>query len=200
MQQQATFINTDKPQPPRPESRSDSFARADALLREHRQQQQQLAATNVHTDQKQSASPDFVSTLTRNSRPESRNQIVTCQSISRTTVTSNDRTTDHVDAGLLTMVDQQSNTPNNPDPLVSLIQSLAEISPIRSPQSMTNKSDMNDHHTSISAATTTTARSNIVNLASTNCSPNQSPKAWQICTQVCPASSRRNPHVPQLAF
>ncbi|XP_050488073.1 tensin-1 isoform X3 [Bombus huntii] len=117
MQQQATFINTDKPQPPRPESRSDSFARADALLREHRQQQQQLAASNVHTDQKQSASPDFVSTLTRNSRPESRNQIVTCQSISRTTVTSNDRTTDHVDAGLLTMVDQQSNTPNNPDPL-----------------------------------------------------------------------------------
>ncbi|XP_043597547.1 tensin-3 isoform X11 [Bombus pyrosoma] len=117
MQQQATFINTDKPQPPRPESRSDSFARADALLREHRQQQQQLAASNVHTDQKQSASPDFVSTLTRNSRPESRNQVVTCQSISRTTVTSNDRTTDHVDAGLLTMVDQQSNTPNNPDPL-----------------------------------------------------------------------------------
>ncbi|XP_068981171.1 tensin-3 isoform X3 [Bombus flavifrons] len=183
MQQQATFINTDKPQPPRPESRSDSFARADALLREHRQQQQQLAASNVHTDQKQSASPDFVSTLTRNSRPESRNQVVTCQSISRTTVTSNDRTTDHVDAGLLTMVDQQSNTPNNPDPLVSLIQSLAEISPIRSPQSMTNKSDMNDHHTSISAATTTTARSNTVNLASTNCSPNQSPKAWQNCTQ-----------------
>ncbi|XP_060823862.1 tensin-1 isoform X9 [Bombus pascuorum] len=117
MQQQATFINTDKPQPPRPESRSDSFARADALLREHRQQQQQLAASNVHTDQKQSASPDFVSTLTRNSRPESRNQVVTCQSISRTTVTSNDRTTDHVDAGLLTMVDQQSSTPNNPDPL-----------------------------------------------------------------------------------
>ncbi|XP_071867691.1 focal adhesion protein tensin isoform X5 [Bombus fervidus] len=183
MQQQATFINTDKPQPPRPESRSDSFARADALLREHRQQQQQLAASNVHTDQKQSTSPDFVSTLTRNSRPESRNQVVTCQSISRTTVTSNDRTTDHVDAGLLTMVDQQSSTPNNPDPLVSLIQSLAEISPIRSPQSMTNKSDMNDHHTSISAATTTTARSNIVNLASTNCSPNQSPKAWQNCTQ-----------------
>ncbi|XP_048267580.1 tensin-3 isoform X10 [Bombus terrestris] len=117
MQQQATFISTDKPQPPRPESRSDSFARADALLREHRQQQQQLAASNVHMDQKQSASPDFVSTLTRNSRPESRNQVVTCQSISRTTVTSNDRTTDHVDAGLLTMVDQQSNTPNNPDPL-----------------------------------------------------------------------------------
>lgn len=117
MQQQATFINTDKPQPPRPESRSDSFARADALLREHRQQQQQLAASNVHTEQKQSTSPDFVSTLTRNSRPESRNQIVTCQSISRTTVTSNDRTTDHVDAGLLTMVDQQSNAPNNPDPL-----------------------------------------------------------------------------------
>ncbi|CAD1480293.1 unnamed protein product, partial [Heterotrigona itama] len=192
MQQQATFINTDKPQPPRPESRSDSFARADALLREHRQlqqqqQQQQLAsANNSHTDQKQSIGQDFVSTLARNTRPESRNRIVACQSVSRTTVTSNDRSTDHVDAGLLTMVDQQSNARTSADPLVSLIQSLAEISPTYSPQSMTNnvKPDTSDHHhASINAAIATTARSNIVNISSTNCSPNQSPKAWQNCTQ-----------------
>ena len=213
MQQQATFINTDKPQPPRPESRSDSFARADALLREHRQLQQQqqqqqqqqlVAASNSHTDQKQSIGQiDFVSTLARNSRPESRNRIVACQSVSRTTVTSNDRSTDHVDAGLLTMVDQQSNARTSADPLVSLIQSLAEISPTYSPQSMTNnvKSDTSDHHhASINAATATTARSNIVNLSSTNCSPNQSPKAWQNCTQVCPASSRRNPRCSSICI
>ncbi|XP_017788943.1 PREDICTED: tensin-3 isoform X2 [Habropoda laboriosa] len=182
MQQQATFINTDKTQPPRPESRSDSFARADALLREHRQQQQQLAGSNVlgnHTDQKQ----DFITSTTRNSRPESRNRVVTYQTLNRTTLNSNNRSIDHVDAGLLAMVDQQSNTQNNTDPLVSLIQSLAEISPVRSPQSVTNnKTDMNDHPTSVSTATTTTASSNVAN-AITNCSPNQSPKAWQNCTQ-----------------
>ncbi|XP_017766735.1 PREDICTED: tensin-1 isoform X9 [Eufriesea mexicana] len=186
MQQQATFINTDKPQPPRPESRSDSFARADALLREHRQQQQQLAASNAinsHAEQKEATGQDFVSTTARNSRPESRNRVVTYQSLGRTTVSSNDRTTDHVDAGLLTMVDQQSSVQSNPDPLVSLIRSLAEISPIRSPPSVANsKTDANDHHASISAASTTTASSNVVN-AIANCSPNQSPKAWQNCTQ-----------------
>ncbi|CAL7950475.1 unnamed protein product [Xylocopa violacea] len=110
MQQQATFVSTDKPQPPRPESRSDSFARADALLREHRQQQQQLAASN-HADHKQ----DFASSMPRNSRPESRNQVVAYQSLNRTTVASNDRTVDHVDAGLLAVVDQQSNSQPNPD-------------------------------------------------------------------------------------
>ncbi|CAK9812755.1 TNS [Anthophora plagiata] len=117
MQQQATFINTDKTQPPRPESRSDSFARADALLREHRQQQQQQLSTGTilgnHTDQKQ----DFIATTTRNSQPESRNRVVTYQTLNRTTMSSNNRSIDHVDAGLLAMVDQQSNTQNNTDPL-----------------------------------------------------------------------------------
>lgn len=200
MQLQTPFINTDKPQPPRPESRSDSFARADALLREHnrqQQQQQQLAAGNAITEQqKQPVGQDFAVSRNHVSRPESRNRIV-CSStttlagnVERTTTTT---TTDHVDGGLLTMVDQQSSSArNNPDPLVSLIQSLAEISPIRSSQSVTNnnnnnnKTDTNDHHhaSSIGAATTTTASSNVVNVI-TNCSPNQSPKAWQNCTQVC---------------
>ncbi|XP_029051301.1 tensin-1 isoform X6 [Osmia bicornis bicornis] len=177
MQQQATFVSTDKPQPPRPESRSDSFIRADALLREHRQQQQQLATGNSignHTDQKQ----DFA----RGSRPESRNRVIAYQSYDRTTMTSNDRSVDHVDAGLLAVVDQQSTGQNNADPLVSLIQSLAEISPVRSPSSVTNKT-VNDHHSpSNSAATAATASNNVANTI-TNCSPNQSPKAWQNCTQ-----------------
>nr|XP_033334106.1 tensin-3 isoform X6 [Megalopta genalis] len=119
MQQQATFINTEKPQPqpPRPESRSDSFARADALLREHRQQQQQLpgAGSTVadHLDQKQTLSQDFGE---RNARPESRNRSVGYQSFERSMIV-NDRTVDHVDAGLLAVVDQQSAQATAPDPL-----------------------------------------------------------------------------------
>ncbi|XP_026675230.1 tensin-3 isoform X4 [Ceratina calcarata] len=177
MQQQAAFVNTDKPQPPRPESRSDSFARADALLREHRQQQQQLTASNAivnYAEPKQTLGQDFTG-------QQSRNRIVTYQTLNRTMVASNDRSTDHVDAGLLTVVDQQSSPQTNPDPLVSLIQTLAEISPVCS-QSVTNKTNMNDHHPNVSAATTTTANNNAAN-AITNCSPNQSPKAWQNCTQ-----------------
>ncbi|XP_043264659.1 tensin-3 isoform X5 [Colletes gigas] len=103
MQQQATFVNAEKPQPPRPESRSDSFVRADALLREHRHQQQQLAS-NSHAEQKHTIGHDYG----RNCRPESRNRIVEYQTCSMTT--SNDRTIDHVDAGLLAVVDQQSTT------------------------------------------------------------------------------------------
>ncbi|XP_076377362.1 focal adhesion protein tensin isoform X4 [Megalopta genalis] len=187
MQQQATFINTEKPQPqpPRPESRSDSFARADALLREHRQQQQQQqlpgAGSTVadHLDQKQTLSQDFGE---RNARPESRNRSVGYQSFERSMIV-NDRTVDHVDAGLLAVVDQQSAQATAPDPLVSLIQSLADISPVRSPPSVTNKNE-NDHPASISPPANNPASSNATaNNTGTNCSPNQSPKAWQNCTQ-----------------
>ncbi|XP_076285014.1 tensin-3-like isoform X8 [Lasioglossum baleicum] len=170
-QQQATFLNTEKQQPPRPESRSDSFARADAFLREHRQQQQPTSINNVignHVDQKQTSAQDFGE---RNARPESRNRLVAYQSFR---ATSNERTTDHVDTGLLAVVDQQST--QTTDPLVSLIQSLADISPIRSPLSVTNKNE-NDHQAS------NPARSNVANNTGTNCSPNQSPKAWQNCVQ-----------------
>ncbi|XP_076644365.1 focal adhesion protein tensin isoform X3 [Halictus rubicundus] len=168
-QQQATFINTEKLQPPRPESRSDSFARADALLREHRQQQLSTSGpTGNHVDQKQTSAQDFGE---RNARPESRNRLVGYQSFR---ATSNDRTTDHVDAGLLAVVDQQSN--QTTDPLVSLIQSLADISPVRSPPSVTNKNE-NDHRAGNPES------SNVANSTGINCSPNQSPKAWQNCVQ-----------------
>ncbi|XP_076679389.1 focal adhesion protein tensin isoform X4 [Andrena cerasifolii] len=180
MQQQAAFVSVEKSQPPRPESRSDSFARADALLREHRQQHQPLTTSNAvvnHSEQKQAITQDFP----RNARPESRNRAVTYQSCDRITVASNDSSTDHVDAGLLAVVDQQSAVQSSGDPLVSLIQSLAEISPVRSPPSVTNKVE-NDHPSSISPATTSSVSSNVAN-AITNCSPNQSPKAWQNCTQ-----------------
>ncbi|XP_076285010.1 tensin-3-like isoform X4 [Lasioglossum baleicum] len=110
-QQQATFLNTEKQQPPRPESRSDSFARADAFLREHRQQQQPTSINNVignHVDQKQTSAQDFGE---RNARPESRNRLVAYQSFR---ATSNERTTDHVDTGLLAVVDQQSTQTTDP--------------------------------------------------------------------------------------
>lgn len=176
--------------------------RADALLREHRQQQQQHAASNAavnhHGEPKQPIGQDFGAATVRNSRPESRNRIVAYQTCARTT--SNERTVDHVDAGLLAVVDQQPTPQTAADPLVSLIQSLAEISPVRSPPSVTNKS-ANDHPASIGPATTmtttTTVSGNVANATSTNCSPNQSPKAWQNCTQVCPgcrAPSRGNPN------
>ncbi|XP_076679387.1 focal adhesion protein tensin isoform X3 [Andrena cerasifolii] len=155
MQQQAAFVSVEKSQPPRPESRSDSFARADALLREHRQQHQPLTTSNAvvnHSEQKQAITQDFP----RNARPESRNRAVTYQSCDRITVASNDSSTDHVDAGLLAVVDQQSAVQSSGDPLVSLIQSLAEISPVRSPPSVTNKVE-NDHPSSISPATTSSS-------------------------------------------
>ncbi|XP_076679392.1 focal adhesion protein tensin isoform X6 [Andrena cerasifolii] len=116
MQQQAAFVSVEKSQPPRPESRSDSFARADALLREHRQQHQPLTTSNAvvnHSEQKQAITQDFP----RNARPESRNRAVTYQSCDRITVASNDSSTDHVDAGLLAVVDQQSAVQSSGDPL-----------------------------------------------------------------------------------
>lgn len=191
MQQPASVANTEKPQPPRPESRSDSYARADALLREHRQQQQQLTPVNTainHLEQKQAITQDFG----RNVQPESRNRVVAYQTCSRTIVSSNDRSADHVDAGLLAMVDQKSTSQNNADPLVSLIQSLAEISPVRSTPTVTNKTE-NDHP----AATTQSTSSNVAN-AATNCSPNQSPKAWQNCAQVCPGCEAYSCEDPNL--
>ncbi|XP_020278237.1 tensin isoform X4 [Pseudomyrmex gracilis] len=158
-------------QPPRPESRSDSFARADALLREHRHHQLQsgiVSSNNTSNDHPERKQTQEYATPTRNARPESRNRVVTYQSVGNYSSPS-----DQVDGGLLTMVDQ-------PDPLVSLIQSLAEISPIHASPS-TPKSE-NDHpagSNAIAAATLpTSAPSNV-----TNCSPNQSPKAWQNCIQ-----------------
>lgn len=155
------------------------------MLREHRQQQQQQLATGNSTTTNHTEQKEIVQEFSdRNARPESRNRVVAYQSFSRTS--SNDRTTDQVDTGLLAVVDQKSTGQSTADPLVSLIQSLADISPVRSPPSVTNKIE-NDHHTAgIGAAATTPASSNVPNNISTNCSPNQSPKAWQSCTQVCP--------------
>ncbi|KYQ52886.1 Tensin [Trachymyrmex zeteki] len=177
--QQSSSSNAERSQhqqqPPRPESRSDSFVRADALLREHRHHQLQSgvinSVSNDHSERKQTIAIQEYATSSRNSRPESRNR-VTYQSVGSYSSTSS---SDQVDAGLLAVVDQ-------PDPLVSLIQSLAEISPIRASPSMTKTE--NEHpggsNATIAAATiSTSVPSNNV----TNCSPNQSPKAWQNCTQ-----------------
>ncbi|XP_014473623.1 PREDICTED: tensin isoform X2 [Dinoponera quadriceps] len=179
-QQSSSSNNAERQQPPRPESRSDSFARADALLREH-QRQHQLSqpsnnVSNDHTaERKQTASstPEYA-TPSRSARPESRSRVVAAyQSVrSYSSASSNDQ----MDGGLLAVVDQ-------PDPLVSLIQSLAEITPIRAPPS-TSKTE--NEHPAVAATADALASapmpasvpSNVI-----NSSPNQSPKAWQNCTQ-----------------
>ncbi|KAK2585881.1 hypothetical protein KPH14_010470 [Odynerus spinipes] len=204
--QSVSTVNVEKQQPPRPESRSDSFARADALLREigqqqqflqQQQQQQQQTPSNGernidHVENGHEHSKKDVGTLTRPSRPESRNHVASYQTSARSynsvivseRNSSNDNNgTGQVEAGLLAVVDQQTSASTQGDPLVSLIRSLAEISPIRSPSSTsaTNKIE-NDHPTAIDADSAATVTNNVASNA-TNCSPNQSPKAWQNCTQ-----------------
>ncbi|XP_029671167.1 tensin-1 isoform X3 [Formica exsecta] len=160
------------PPPPRPESRSDSFARADALLREHRHHQLQSGINNSHDhiERKQTIATQEYATSSRSARPESRNRVAYQSVGSYSSASSGDQ----VDGGLLTMVDQ-------PDPLVSLIQSLAEISPIRTTPStpkIENEHPADSHIISTATTMPTNVPSNV-----TNCSPNQSPKAWQNCIQ-----------------
>lgn len=173
--------NVERPQqqqPPRPESRSDSFARADALLREHRHHQLQSgaiinSASNDHPERKQTiAIQEYATAYSRNARPESRTRVAHQSVVSYSSASSNDQ----VDGGLLAVVDQ-------PDPLVSLIQSLAEISPIRASPSMTKTE--NEHPAGSNAIAAAAMSASVPSNNVTNCSPNQSPKAWQNCTQVC---------------
>ncbi|XP_018346573.1 PREDICTED: tensin-3 isoform X4 [Trachymyrmex septentrionalis] len=115
--QQSSSSNAERSQhqqqPPRPESRSDSFARADALLREHRHHQLQSgvinSVSNDHSERKQTIAIQEYATSSRNSRPESRNR-VTYQSIGSYSSTSSN---DQVDAGLLAVVDQPDPLPHN---------------------------------------------------------------------------------------
>ncbi|KAG7188813.1 hypothetical protein KM043_008424 [Ampulex compressa] len=170
-QQQTTFVAAEKQQqPPRPESRSDSFARADALLREHRQQQQQQQQ-QLLTSGVLSVNSTELPASARSARQESRNRPVAYQTCSYGAEEMHSH--DQVDAGLLAVVEQQP--VGQADPLVSLIQSLAELSPVRT--SPTNKTE-GQQRTAV-----TSAQSSSVANAATNCSPNQSPKAWQNCIQ-----------------
>ncbi|XP_018407077.1 PREDICTED: tensin-3 isoform X5 [Cyphomyrmex costatus] len=115
--QQSSSSNAERSQhqqqPPRPESRSDSFARADALLREHRHHQLQSgvinSVSNDHSERKQTIAIQEYATSSRNARPESRNR-VTYQSVGSYSSTSSN---DQVDAGLLAVVDQPDPLPHN---------------------------------------------------------------------------------------
>ncbi|XP_018306950.1 tensin-1 isoform X7 [Mycetomoellerius zeteki] len=115
--QQSSSSNAERSQhqqqPPRPESRSDSFVRADALLREHRHHQLQSgvinSVSNDHSERKQTIAIQEYATSSRNSRPESRNR-VTYQSVGSYSSTSS---SDQVDAGLLAVVDQPDPLPHN---------------------------------------------------------------------------------------
>ena len=153
--------------PPRPELRSDSFARAETLLKEYRM-------TNNNHIEPVSKVQDVK--FQKSGQAESGNQESYSESCYNSMITSNG-VKDSVDAGLLAVVDQQQARQNSADPLVSLIQSLADISPIHGPTS-TNKNEHVNSVTTTSATITTTTNT-------TNSSPNQSPKAWQSSTQVC---------------
>lgn len=145
------------------------------MLREHRHHHLQSGVinsiSNDHSERKQTMAIQEYATPSRNPRPESRNRVAYQSVGSYSSVSSNDQ----VDGGLLAVVDQ-------PDPLVSLIQSLAEISPIHASPSMTKTE--NEHPVGSSAISAATIPTNVSSNV-TNCSPNQSPKAWQNCTQVC---------------
>ncbi|XP_070149988.1 tensin-3 isoform X5 [Polyergus mexicanus] len=99
------------PPPPRPESRSDSFARADALLREHRHHQLQSGINNSHDhiERKQTIAIQEYATSSRSARPESRNRAAYQSVGSYSSASSGDQ----VDGGLLTMVDQPDPLPHN---------------------------------------------------------------------------------------
>ncbi|XP_029671168.1 tensin-1 isoform X4 [Formica exsecta] len=99
------------PPPPRPESRSDSFARADALLREHRHHQLQSGINNSHDhiERKQTIATQEYATSSRSARPESRNRVAYQSVGSYSSASSGDQ----VDGGLLTMVDQPDPLPHN---------------------------------------------------------------------------------------
>ncbi|XP_050458287.1 tensin-3 isoform X6 [Cataglyphis hispanica] len=116
--QQSSSNNAERSQqhqqqpPPRPESRSDSFARTDALLREHRhhhQLQSGINNSNDHIERKQTIATQEYATSSRSARPESRNRVAYQSVGSYSSASSGDQ----VDGGLLTMVDQPDPLPHN---------------------------------------------------------------------------------------
>lgn len=170
--------------PPRPDSRSDSYGRAETLLREHRQNSSSLTAC-LNNLQENTTTQRFTT------RPESRNggqtnsnNFETMKNFYSDLTISND--TKDNETGLLAVVEQKTNQQTN-DPLASLMRSLAEMSPVKK-SILTNKNENNNHlqfhhHHSISTSSSTTYNSDTN--TDTNSSPNQSPKAWQSSTQVC---------------
>ncbi|XP_033209424.1 tensin-3 isoform X2 [Belonocnema kinseyi] len=156
-----------QPQPPRPESRSDSFARAETLLREYRQ------TNNNHIDsvQVQDKFPKPGQLGSQNGEKEGESYSENGYSTNYNSIITSNGVKDSMDAGLLAVVDQQQARQNSADPLVSLIQSLADISSIHG-LSPTNK---NGHANSVTTSSAAAINTN----NTTNSSPNQSPKAWQ---------------------
>ncbi|XP_031788600.1 tensin-1 isoform X11 [Nasonia vitripennis] len=180
--------------PPRPESRSDSFARTESFLREHSRLLSSSLSNHSNgvvnhvafdLDKEGSVSSRYPS------RPESRNQYFGLSN----GFDKKEPETGTTNGGLLAMVDQQNQQQqqqqNNPaDPLVSLIQSLAEIRPLSgsvaaSNDNTTTNNGMAKPEPSLllhaqqqqQQATLITVGSSAINTFTNT--PNQSPKAWQ---------------------
>ncbi|XP_043283550.1 tensin-3 isoform X3 [Venturia canescens] len=185
-QQQEEITNRGRQQqqqPPRPDSRSDSYGRTETLLREHRQNSSSLTPC-LNNLQENTTAQRFTT------HPESRND---GQAVTGNFETTKNYYSDHTinqdakdnETGLLAVVEQKTSRESN-DPLVSLMRSLAEMSPVKK-SILTNKNENNNHlqfhhhHHSISTPSSTTYNSDTN--TDTNSSPNQSPKAWQCSTQ-----------------
>ncbi|XP_046606955.1 tensin-1 isoform X2 [Neodiprion virginianus] len=160
LQQQQANGENQRHSPPQPESRSDSYARTESLLNQHHR------ALALNENSSYQVRPN-----------ESRSNFVYSSSKLHSVNSSGPGSQE---SGLLQTVDDQpaqnsgggtanSNSSANradnatSDPLVSLFQSLAEISNVRTTSS-TNKNELHTRATSTNT---------------TNSSPNQSPKAWQ---------------------
>lgn len=153
-------------QPPRPETRSDSFSRAETLLREYRLFNNYLSETVKLQNNKVHESKEMV--------PESRE--VYKENYANLSLNSN-RVDESEDTGLLTVVDQLDPLKNSDDPLVSLVHSLVDVSPL-------NGSSTTNQIIHINSVSSDTSTINTM-ISTTNSTPNQSPNAWQSSVQVC---------------
>ncbi|XP_048508207.1 tensin-3 isoform X3 [Athalia rosae] len=183
--------------PPQPESRSDSYARTESLMNQHhRALALQSSATMTSSNSLSQDNNSQYNNSTFNSKQLHSNE-------NRTTFNYSQKMTEvdgvqgsqinRESSGLLKTVGNDVKTTSNgngneyngngstdnADPLVSLFQSLAEISNVRT-SSSTNKNELQHHNrdtsTSISASASASASAST---NTTNSSPNQSPKAWQ---------------------
>ncbi|XP_044020855.1 uncharacterized protein LOC122860879 isoform X3 [Aphidius gifuensis] len=199
-QQQHQHHHQQQQIPPRPESRSDSYAKTELIMRENCQ----LNGTSINNKIIDNNNHHVIKNYNNNNHDTQNNNsnnnhatIKTYNASVQKNYNNKINENDNVDSGLLALVDNNSinyhnnnNINNNMDnPLVNLIESLAELSPISSKLSI-NKDDNNHHHNYHHHVITTSNNNNNNNNnnnsdvnTDTNSSPNQSPKTWQSSIQ-----------------
>ncbi|XP_063977368.1 tensin-1 isoform X3 [Diachasmimorpha longicaudata] len=158
----------EKHQPPRPESRSDSFGRAEMLMKEHR--------FNGFTNSLNGLTDNNNKTLVNNNAYSRNNRVTYSDKVYEFDGIDKDNR-DVVDLGLLAVVDKSKD--QDCDPLASLIESLADLSHVRVETiNKDNQLNVNHHGRNLSSSN----NNDVIN-TDTNSTPNQSPKAWQFSVQ-----------------